>query len=90
MAEAMRVAWEKRRKDAAVWSKRTMGPTTGTNRTALSRRARSLKEGVRGGMEEEMADVEEGGVTSATTLVSVRNTRVFRTALTALMEPRTL
>jgi len=28
--------------------------------------------------------------TSATTLVSVRNTRVFRTALTALTEPRTL
>jgi len=27
---------------------------------------------------------------SATTLVSVRNTRVFRTALTTLMEPRTL
>jgi len=27
---------------------------------------------------------------SATTLVSVRNTRVFRTALTALTEPRTL
>jgi hypothetical protein len=30
------------------------------------------------------------GETSATTLVSVRNTRVFRTALTALTEPRTL
>jgi len=29
-------------------------------------------------------------VASATTLVSVRNTRVFRTALTALTEPRTL
>ena len=29
-------------------------------------------------------------VSSATTLVSVRNTRVFRTALTALTEPRTL
>ena len=27
---------------------------------------------------------------SVTTLVSVRNTRVFRTALTALTEPRTL
>ena len=30
------------------------------------------------------------GDTSATTLISVWNTRVFRTALTALMEPRTL
>jgi len=34
--------------------------------------------------------VPMGLITSATTLVSVRNTRVFRTALMALMEPRTL
>jgi len=33
---------------------------------------------------------DDGGVSSATTLVSVRNTRVLRTALTALTEPRTL
>jgi len=31
-----------------------------------------------------------GNISSATTLVSVRNTREFRAALTALTEPRTL
>jgi len=36
------------------------------------------------------ASVNEGSKPSATTLVSVRTTRVFRTALTALTEPRTL
>ena len=36
------------------------------------------------------ADWRKTSVTSATTLDSVRNTRVFRTALTALTEPRTL
>jgi len=35
-------------------------------------------------------DDRYGDHASATTLVSVRNTRAFRTALTALTEPRTL
>jgi len=60
-AEATREAPERRRCEPAGWTKKTAGPPSGANRTALGPRARAPESGERGGSEEEMADAEEGG-----------------------------
>jgi hypothetical protein len=59
--EAMTEERDWRRREPAGQTSKTMGPTSGVNRTALGLRVRALGGGEMSGCEGEMADAEEGG-----------------------------
>jgi hypothetical protein len=71
--DATREAQERRRREPAGRTMKTAGPTSGANRTALSRQMRAPAEGERGESEEQMVDVEEVG-TEAEAITTVECT----------------
>ena len=82
-AEATKEARQRRRRETAERTKKTVGPTSGANRTALGLRAWAPEGGERGGSNEEMADAQEEAA-KAEDITVVESTTPTTTATPAL------